>query len=115
MQFIRVFFAAFASLGLLVLAGLPAQAADPTLATVKKRGQVICGVNGQLPGFSAPNDKKEIAGFEVEYCHAIAAAVLGDANKIKIVPLTAKQRFDALRSGEIDVLTRNTTITLART
>ena len=110
-----VLFAACAALGLMALAGEPAQAADPTLGLVKKRGHLLCGVNGQLPGFSAPNDNKELAGFEIEYCRAIAAAVLGDANQIKSIPVTAAKRFDALRSGDIDVLARNTSITLART
>ena len=115
MPLFRAIFAACAALALTALAGAPAEAADPTLALVKKRGQLLCGVNGQLPGFSALNDKKEMAGFEVEFCHAVAAATLGDADKMKVVPLTARQRFDALRSGEIDVLARNTAITLART
>lgn len=115
MHLSKVIFTACTALGLMAVAVGAAQAADPTLALVKKRGQLVCGVNGQLPGFSAPDDKKEIAGFEVEYCHAIAAATLGDANKIKIVPLTARQRFDALRTGGVDVLARNTSITLART
>jgi general L-amino acid transport system substrate-binding protein len=115
MPLIKTIFAACAALGLLALADAPAQAADPTLALVKKRGQLFCGINGQLPGFSALNEKKEWAGFEIEFCRAIAAAVLGDATKVKFVPLTARKRFDALRTGEIDVLVRNSTVTLERT
>jgi general L-amino acid transport system substrate-binding protein len=115
MSFIKVIFAAGAALALLALAGAPAEAADPTLAVVKKRGQLWCGINGQLPGFSALDDKKEWAGFEIEFCRAIAAATLGDATKVKFVPLTARNRFDAVRSGEIDVLVRNSTATLERT
>lgn len=99
----------------LAIGVLPAAAADPTLGIVKKRGALACGVNGQLPGFSAMNDKKEWAGLEIDFCRAIAAAVLGDAAKVKFVPLTTAHRFDALRSGEIDVLARNSTATLERT
>lgn len=115
MPLFKFLVAASAALALMALARVPAEAAEPTLALVKKRGELLCGVNGQLPGFSAMNDKKELAGFEVEFCHAVAAATLGDANRVKLVPLTARLRFDALRSGQIDVLARNTTITLART
>ena len=61
------------------------------------------------------NDRKEWAGFEIEFCRAIAAAVLGDATKVTFVPLTTRNRFDALRTGEIDVLVRNSTATLERT
>ena len=98
----------------LALCGV-ASAAEPTLSVVKNRGQLVCGINGQLPGFSSLNENKQYTGFEVDFCRAIAAAVLGDATKVKLVPLTARNRFDALRSGEIDVLARNTTATLERT
>ena len=109
-----------AALAVLGLAGLPALGALPahaesTLATVKKRGQLLCGINGQLPGFSAQNDRKEWVGFEIDYCRAVAAAVLGDGSKVRFVPLTAVKRFDALRDGSIDVLMRNTTASLERT
>jgi general L-amino acid transport system substrate-binding protein len=89
-------------------------AAESTLDVVKKRGQLICGANGQLPGFSFLNAVKEWEGLDVDLCRAIAAAVLGDATKVKFVPLTAQQRFQALASGEVDVLVRNTTVTLQR-
>lgn len=114
MQPIKAFLIVWAAVGLLI-AGSPAMAADPALAAVKKRGQLLCGVNGQLPGFSALNEQKEWAGFEVDFCRAVAAATLGDAGKVKFVPLTASKQFDALRAGEIDVLTRNSTATLERT
>ncbi len=91
-----------------------AQAAEGTLDKVKSKGFVQCGVSTGLPGFSNPNSKGEWEGIDVEYCQALAAAVLGDKSKVKYVPLTAKERFTALQSGEIDVLSRNTTWTLHR-
>ena len=89
-------------------------AADSTLAKVTKQGFLTCGVSTGLPGFSNPNSKGEWEGIDVEYCQALAAAILGDKTKVKYVPLTAKERFTALQSGEIDVLSRNTTWTLHR-
>jgi general L-amino acid transport system substrate-binding protein len=88
--------------------------AQSTLDAVKKRDQLICGVNGQAPGFSFINAMKEWQGLDVDLCRAIAAAVLGDAKKVKFVPVTAEQRFKVLEAGEIDVLARNSTITLQR-
>jgi general L-amino acid transport system substrate-binding protein len=91
-----------------------AQAQTKTLDATKQRGALNCGVNVGLAGFAQPDDKGNWTGFDVDYCKAIAAAVLGDAKKIKYVPTTAKERFTALQSGEIDVLVRNTTWTIAR-
>ena len=91
-----------------------ASAQTKTLDTVKSRGSLSCGVNVGLAGFSQPDDKGNWTGLDVDYCKAIAAAVLGDATKVKYVPTTAKERFTALQSGEIDVLIRNTTWTTAR-
>jgi general L-amino acid transport system substrate-binding protein len=91
-----------------------AQAADTTLDKVMKQGFLTCGVSTGLPGFSNPNSKGEWEGIDIEYCQALAAGVLGDKTKVKYVPLTAKERFTALQSGEIDVLSRNTTWTLHR-
>ncbi|QEN90734.1 amino acid ABC transporter substrate-binding protein [Labrys sp. KNU-23] len=85
-----------------------------TLDTVKQRGQLICGAHQGLAGFSIPNEQGKWAGFDVDYCRALAAAVLGDADKTKFVPLSAKDRFTALQASEIDVLPRNTTWTLTR-
>lgn len=85
-----------------------------TLEDVKAKGFLQCGVNTSLAGFSAPNDKGEWSGFDVDYCRAIAAAVFGDPSKVKFSPLNAKERFTALQSGEIDVLVRNTTYTISR-
>ena len=92
----------------------PALAQTKTLDTIKQRGTLNCGVNTGLAGFSAPDDKGAWTGLDVDYCKAVAAAVLGDANKVKYVPTNAKERFTALQSGEIDILARNTTWTLAR-
>ena len=90
------------------------QAGAGTLDDVKKRGSLLCGVTTGLAGFAAPNDKGEWAGFDVDVCRAVAAAVFGDATKVKYVPTTAVSRFPALQSGEVDMLSRNTTWTYDR-
>jgi general L-amino acid transport system substrate-binding protein len=89
-------------------------AAGSTLEAVKSKGFVQCGVNQGLPGFSNPDDKGNWVGLDVDVCRAVAAAVFGDASKVKFSPLSAKERFTALQSGEIDVLSRNTTWTFVR-
>ena len=96
-----------------LMAAAPAMAGK-TLDGIKSRGQVVCGVHTGLAGFSAADSSGKWAGLDVDVCRAIAAAVLGDSEKVKYVPLTAQQRFTALQSGEIDVLSRNTTFTLTR-
>src|SRR5271170_7947214 len=102
-------------LTLALAAGLSAQAAHAqTLKTVTDRGQLSCGVSQGLPGFSAPDDKGNWTGLDVDICRAIAAAIFNDPTKVKFVPLSVKDRFTALQSGEIDVLSRNTTWTLSR-
>jgi general L-amino acid transport system substrate-binding protein len=105
------------SLGVLVTAGflatVPAHAGK-TLDAIKARGQLVCGVNTGLAGFSAADSAGNWTGLDVDICKAIAATVLNDATKIKWVPLNAQQRFTALQSGEIDILSRNTTFTLTR-
>jgi general L-amino acid transport system substrate-binding protein len=88
--------------------------AGATLDSVKKKGFVQCGVSTGLPGFSTADEKGNWAGLDVDVCRAVAAAVFGDASKVKYSPLTAKERFTALQSGEIDMLSRNTTWTLTR-
>ncbi|NDP37759.1 MAG: amino acid ABC transporter substrate-binding protein [Rhodoferax sp.] len=88
--------------------------AGKTLDGIKARGQVVCGVNTGLAGFGAADSAGKWTGLDVDVCRAIAAATLGDADKIKYVPLNAQQRFTALQSGEVDVLSRNTTFTLTR-
>ena len=95
------------------LAALPAHAGK-TVDTIKARGQVICGVHTGLAGFSAADSNGKWTGIDVDMCRAVAAATLGDAEKVKFVPLTAQARFTALQSGEIDMLSRNTTFTLTR-
>lgn len=85
-----------------------------TLDDVKKKGSLTCGVSVGLPGFSQPDAKNNWTGLDVDVCRAVAAAVLGDAQKVKFIPLTAKERFTALQSGEIDILSRNTTWTHTR-
>lgn len=85
-----------------------------TLGVVKKRGYVQCGVTTGFAGFSAPDAKGQWKGLDVDMCRAVAATVFGDASKFKAVPLNSQQRFTALQSGEIDVLTRNTTVTQQR-
>ncbi|AIL32229.1 amino acid ABC transporter substrate-binding protein [Basilea psittacipulmonis] len=97
-----------------VVSGLGATAQAGTLDNVKKRGEVVCGTTTGFAGFSGPNSKGEWTGLDIDLCKAIAAATLGDANKFKVVPLNSQQRFTALQSGEVDVLTRNTTVTQQR-
>jgi general L-amino acid transport system substrate-binding protein len=92
----------------------PAAATGSLLQTVQDRGSLICGVNDQVPGFGYTDAEGNFSGFDVDYCRAVAAAVLGDAEAVTYRPLTAQQRFTALQSGEIDVLIRNTTFTSSR-
>jgi len=88
--------------------------AGATLDNVKKKGFVQCGISDGLPGFSYVDAKGEFHGFDVDVCRAVAAAVLGDAKKVKYTQLTAKERFTALQSGEVDMLSRSTTWTSSR-
>jgi len=104
-------FAAVAALAAVVAGSAQAQ---QTLETVKKRGQVICGVAQSLPGFANPDAQGNWAGFDVDICRAVAAAIFGDDKRVKYVPTTAKERFTALQSGEVDFLARNTTWTMSR-
>src|SRR5690554_203530 len=91
--------------GMLALAGSLSVAYADTLETVRDRGELHCGVTTGFAGFSAPDSKGEWMGLDVDMCRAVAAAVFGDASKFKAVSLNAQQRFTALQSGEIDVLT----------
>ena len=93
--------------------GRPALA-GPTLDAVKARGDVVCGVHTGLYGFGAPDDKGAWKGIDIDICRAVAAAVLGDDKKVKYVPLSAQARLTAVQSGEVDLLSRNTTWTLTR-
>ena len=96
-----------------IAAAAPAYAGK-TLDAIKQRGQLVCGVNTGLAGFSQADSQGKWTGLDVDVCRAIAAAVLSDDTKVKYVPLTAQQRFTALQSGEVDILSRNTTWTLTR-
>jgi general L-amino acid transport system substrate-binding protein len=93
--------------------GMQAASAQ-TLKAVKDRGELWCGANGQLAGFGMPDPQGNWTGFDVDFCRAIVAAIFNDPTKVKFVPLTAANRFTALQSGEVDVLSRNTTWTMSR-
>src|ERR1700722_11937864 len=84
--------------------------AGPTLDKVKANGVVTCGVSTGVPGFSAADAQGKYTGLDADFCRQVAAAVFGDASKVKFVPLSAQQRFTALQSGEVDLLARNTTV-----
>jgi general L-amino acid transport system substrate-binding protein len=92
---------------------LPAQAGQ-TFDAVKAKGSVQCGVNSAVVGFAYLDSKGVFHGLDIDFCHALGAAMFGSANKVKMTPLSPQQRFTALQSGEVDVLIRNTTITLMR-
>lgn len=105
-----VFLATLAAAG--ALAG--AASAQATLEAVKARGELICGSNTGLTGFGAPDANGNWAGFDVDLCRALAAAIFGDASKVKFLPTTGETRFTALQSGEVDLLVRNSTWTFSR-
>ena len=94
--------------------GLTAPVSAATLDDVKAKGFIQCGVSQGVSGFSNPDAAGNWSGIDVDVCRAVSAAIFGDANKVKYSPLTAKERFTALQSGEIDLLSRNTTWTLVR-
>jgi len=98
------------ALGAIAVSGATAQ----TLNTIKSRGVLNCGSNGTLAGFGLPDAQGRWSGLDVDFCRALAAAIFNDPGKIKFVPLSAKDRFTALQSGEVDVLARNTTWTSSR-
>src|SRR6266478_6549029 len=107
--------AIFLFVGATVVLGFCAAAASAqTLKAVRDRGSLLCGVSQGLPGFSNPDDKGNWTGFDVEFCRAIAAAILNDPTKVKFTPLSSKDRFEPLKTGDIDLLSRNTTWTLSR-
>ncbi len=99
---------------LILIFGTQAASAQATLKAVHDRGQLVCGANGTLAGFGLPDPQGNWTGFDVDFCRAIAAAIFNDPTKVKFVPLTASDRITALQSGEIDVLSRNTTWTMSR-
>ena len=90
-----------------------ARGAGPTLTAIRARGSVMCGIT-QGAGFATPDDSGRWRGFDVDFCRALAAAVLGDANKVRFVPFTQQQRFSGLQSGEVDVLVNGTSLTISR-
>ncbi len=97
-----------------LLIGLAGAAQASTLDDVKARGSLTCGVNPNLQGFGAKDANGAYAGFDIDFCRAVAAAVLGDPAKVTYVPLSAQERFDALKAGKVDVLARNSTWTMDR-
>eukprot|EP01132_Coremiostelium_polycephalum_P014717 gene14717-17843_t len=112
MKHMKSTLAAFTAAALL---GLAASAhAGATLDAIQKKGFIQCGVSDGLPGFGVPDANGKMTGIDVDVCHAVAAALFGDASKVKFSQLTAKERFTALQSGEIDLISRNTTWTSSR-
>ena len=108
-------FAALAWLGLGIAAASAQEAnKSPTMDTIRERGELTCGVDTGIPGFAFQDNTGKWQGFDITYCRAIAAAVLGDADKVGTSPTTAKVRFTVLQSGEIDVLIRDSTLTFTR-
>ena len=85
-----------------------AQQGSATLETMRSRGVLACGVSGEPPGFSLPDSRGEMRGMDADTCRAVAVATLGDARKVRFVPLSPQARFTALQSGEVDLLVRNT-------
>jgi general L-amino acid transport system substrate-binding protein len=98
----------------MLAAGVSSSFAQGTLRNVKERGYLLCGSSQGLPGFSRPDASGRWVGFDVDLCRALAAAIFNDGEKVRFVPLSAKDRLTALQAGEIDVLIRTTTWTLSR-
>ena len=104
-----------AGIAAIALTGIASAAyAGKELDAIKARGQLICGVSTGVAGFAAADSQGKWTGIDVDVCRAVAAAIFGDADKVKFVPTTAQQRFTALQSGEVDLLVRTTTYTLTR-
>jgi len=99
---------------ILAATALATAASAQTVKTIRERGQLVCGVSEGLPGFSAPDDKGQWSGFDVDFCRALAAAIFNDPTKVQFVPLSANDRFAALQSKKVDVLSRNSTWTMGR-
>ena len=106
--------AIFAFVILAMAVGPARSGSSETLSAVKARGALVCGVNEGLPGFSFVDERGGWTGFDVDFCRAVAAAIFGDANRVRLVPLSADARFRALADGKIDVLSRNSTWTMGR-
>ncbi|WP_136656950.1 amino acid ABC transporter substrate-binding protein [Nitratireductor sp. XY-223] len=103
-----------AIVGTAVLGFAAGTASAATLDDVKSKDSLQCGVSQGLPGFSNPDQDGNWSGLDVDFCRAVAAAIFGDASKVKFTPLSAKERFTALQSGDVDILSRNTTWTMSR-
>ncbi|WP_338056207.1 amino acid ABC transporter substrate-binding protein [Telmatospirillum siberiense] len=104
-----------AALGLFIALGFPVMAhAGQTIDKIRTRGELVCGVSQGSAGLSLPDSNGRWSGLDVDYCKAVAAAVLGDGEKVRFVPLSSAQRFAVLQNGEIDILSRNTTWTSTR-
>ncbi len=115
MQMFRKLCVGFMVLAAANLLAMPAvQAAGETLEIVTKRGHLKCGVSQGLPGFSTPDNRGNWTGIDVDFCKAIAAAIFNDPSKVKFTPLSAKERFTAIQSGEVDIIARNTTWSMHR-
>src|SRR4051794_14491043 len=103
---------ATATLAAMLVSGTALAGKD--LDSIKSRGALVCGVPTGTAGFALADSQGKWVGLDVDVCRAVAAAIFGDAEKVKYVPLTAQQRFTALQSGEVDMLSNNTTMTLTR-
>ncbi len=97
-----------------VMVAASAATAGPTIDQVRKRGQLVCGVNPGVAGFGSSDERGNWNGFDVDFCRAVAAALFNDPTKVRFVPLNAKDRLSALQNSEIDILSRNTSYTLSR-
>jgi general L-amino acid transport system substrate-binding protein len=102
------------AVGLAASLAASAASAQATLNTIKQRGTLLCGSNPGLAGFGVPDAQGNWTGLDVEFCRAISSAIFNDPNKVRFIPLSAKDRFTALQSGEVDVLVRNSTATMSR-
>jgi general L-amino acid transport system substrate-binding protein len=111
---VRLLLASLMGLLAATCSGFAQGSGSPTLDAVRARGELLCGTGGEIPGFSMLDSSGVMRGLDADYCRAVAAATLGDAKKVKFVPVTAQTRFTALQSGEIDILVRNTGWSLTR-
>jgi general L-amino acid transport system substrate-binding protein len=111
---VRLLFAGLIALLAGTCAGFAQGSGSSTLDAIRARGELLCGTGGEIPGFSMLDSSGVMRGLDADYCRAVAAAALGDAKKVKFVPVTAQTRFTALQSGEIDILVRNTGWSLTR-
>jgi general L-amino acid transport system substrate-binding protein len=104
----------FTAMGLAAVLAAPGVQAGAALDAIKSRGELICGTRGDTLGFARRDDKGKYSGLEIDMCRSVAAALFGNADKIKVVPLEADKRFPALRDGNVDMLASGTTLTLTR-